>query len=133
MDQIKSRSFEQNGAQVKVTRVIDPTPDIGYLTDESRYRGIEESDAALYREQDAVRVAAFNAGEWQMIGIVVTIRVQTASNWADGGHVVGRDSLWGIESDSEESYLASVEAGCISEAWEEVTRTKQALDALVIP
>jgi hypothetical protein len=51
----------------------------------------------------------------------------TASNWADGGFEVGRASVWGIESDSDSSYIRETEEQEISEAFAEVKRLKQAL------
>ena len=58
-------------------------------------------------EQDYQRIESLNAGQWSFIGIWAEAHVQL-----DGSSVVQRlrsDGLWGIESDSDDSHLESVE------------------------
>jgi len=61
--------------------------------------------------QDYERCESYNRGVWHMIGIRAEAEIQTS---ADGRHWsiqrVGSPGLWGIESDSDESYLQSVES-----------------------
>jgi hypothetical protein len=66
----------------------------------------DESGNPESPEQDYVRMEAYNRGNWAMIGVWAEAEVQTHS---DG--VVQRirsGGLWGVESDSDAAYLASV-------------------------
>jgi hypothetical protein len=122
---LSTRKFEQDGFTVIVSRILDTDGDLSNL--EQEYSDCTPEEQAQYKEQDAKRLAGYNNGEWCYVGVAVSIRKNTASNWADGGLEVGRASVWGIESDSEESYFASVEADEIAEAFAEVERLRKAL------
>jgi hypothetical protein len=66
-----------------------------------------------YLDEDAERLAAYNRGEWGMVGIraSVELHLPTGNN---GGYIIHRvtsPGLWGIESDSDESYFDEVFKG----------------------
>lgn len=57
-------------------------------------------------QQDYNRLEAYNRGEWCMIGIWAEVRVYIAGVM----QIIRSGGLWGIESDSEESYSEQVYA-----------------------
>lgn len=63
-------------------------------------------DRLLYALQDSRRMDALNNGDWMFIGVKATVTLN--------GREIGSDSLWGIESDSDESYFAEAERDCIA-------------------
>jgi hypothetical protein len=83
-------------------------------------------EQAKYKEQDRERLEAYHEGDWCMMGITCDIQVKTTAAWAVP-HKVGSASLWNVESDSEESYLQSVEAEMIAEAEADLKLTRDAL------
>jgi len=117
---------------VKVTRETDPAPDLSYLGEyvsrtsaDHAIDRVERGDAGRneYRyfiptmtaeetgnpespEQDYQRMERYNAGDWYMLGIKVTAEVQFTG---DTVQTIRSGGLWGIESDSEESYLKDIE------------------------
>lgn len=125
---LKSRTFEKDGFRYTVSHILeDDNPKSHGLGDTSNYAGLSEAEQRKYNAQDAKRIAAYNRGEWHYLGIAVDIRKNTSSNWADGGPIVGRASVWGIESDSDAPYFAEVEEDMIAEAETEVARLRVAL------
>lgn len=128
MMSINKRSFEQDGFTVTVRHVSDDDADLSSLApDSGNYDGIDDAERETYLAQDAERLADYHRGKWHYVGVVVDIRKQTTSHWADGGLVVGRASIWGIESDSEPAYFEEIERDTIAEAWAEVDRLRDAL------
>lgn len=123
---ISKREILQNGFTVIIEHVLDEAADFSWLMDASRYEGVEDSERAKYEQQDAERMEGFRRGDWYPIGVVVTVRKQTASNWANGGLEVGRASVWGVESDAAE-HLAEVERETITDALAEVDSLRVAL------
>ncbi len=118
------RTYEQDGFTVTVRHVPDENADLTYL--EETYT--EDTDEArAYNERNAERLADYRRGNWGPLGVVVDIRRQTRSNWADGGPVVGHASVWGNESDSDPAYFAELERDITAEAWAEVDRLREAL------
>lgn len=95
--------------------------------DPSLYAGLPAAERAKYRRQDKARLTSWERGRWLYIGIAVTIRQQTSSNWANGGLVVGRASIWGVESDSAKRYLRELEDDMQAQAEAEVGHLKEAL------
>jgi hypothetical protein len=97
---LQSSRIVVNGRTVVVEHVYDPEPDLSYLEDmnQSQY----DQAANLNRLQD------YRAERWHALGIVVRV------SWE--GYEVGYDALWGVESDSDPSYLREIEAQCIEEA-----------------
>lgn len=124
---IESRTFEKGGFVYTVSRVMDEDSDISWLEDSSRYLDCTTEERATYTEQDRLRVLDYHHGHWYFVGVCCDIRRQTAANWADGGPIVGRASVWGIESDSEPGYFAEVEAEMIAEAEAEVENLRRVL------
>lgn len=114
---LESRRFERNGLLYTVKRVLDETPDLSYL----------DPDATPeYAEENQARLDAYNRGDWCMVGVCVDIQIQTRKNWVDPP-VVGRASLWGIESDSDDTDFAEVESDLIREAEEDVDCLREVL------
>lgn len=88
-------------ARIVVT--LDPDPDLSYLEDESRYRGVPPEEARKYREQDRRRLETYG-DLWNMIGIYAEAEVDvrgTLQRMRSGG-------LWGIESDSDKKHIESI-------------------------
>lgn len=121
------RSFKQDGFTVTVKHEFDEYGGLSWLTDVNRYAGCAPEEIAEYQKQDNERLEAYDRGDWCLIGVCVSIRKQTSSNWANGGLEVGRASVWGIESDCDKEYFAEIEMDMIAEAFEEVNRLKAAL------
>jgi hypothetical protein len=125
---LKSRTFEKDGFRYIVSHILeDDNPKSHGLGDASNYAGLSVAEQKQYLAQDAERIAAYNRGDWHYIGVAVDIRKNTTSNWADGGAIVGRASIWGIESDSEPSYITQTEEETIAEAEAEIARLRAAL------
>ena len=83
------------------------------------YAGGEKPGTADYRKyglQDYKRMEALNCGDWYMIGITTEAEALVPSSGTSCHiqHITG-GSLWGIESDSEESYMESIARGCLHE------------------
>lgn len=72
----------------------------------------EETGNPESPEQDWKRAEAFNAGEWHMLGIVAKAVVWNPAT--EVTQTIRSGGLWGIESDSDAGYLASVEADELS-------------------
>lgn len=70
----------------------------------------ERKDVRKYVAQDYARMERGNAGDWCLIGIRAEAEysVGTSRNGYLAQEITS-GGLWGIESDSEESYLKSVE------------------------
>ena len=64
-------------------------------------------------EQDYQRMESLNAGQWCFIGIIAKAELRNPATSVT--QVVRSGGLWGIESDSEKDYLASVEKGQLAE------------------
>lgn len=122
---LSKRSFDKDGFMVIVKRILDEDPDTSYLTRE--YTEESPEDRANYKAQDAERLKGLQRGNWHFIGITIEVRKQTKTQWANGGLEVGRASVWGYESDSEEAFLKSEEESLIKEAFAEVDRLREAL------
>ena len=59
-----------------------------------------------YIEQDYKRHEAYNAGQWQMVGVRASINIIVE----DTIQTIQSAGLWGIESDSGDTYFAEVYA-----------------------
>lgn len=94
--------------EVTVHTEIDHDPDISYL----------EQDC--FNDKDNYgrdRIAAFNRGEWGMVGVVARAVVQRVDS---DGYTTGQPenvetSLWGVESDSEKAYFQELGEGLLTE------------------
>ena len=74
------------------------------------YKGDSPENIRKYIRQDYERMEKLNRGDWCFLGIRVEAQVILRTN-ADGSGIVQditSGGLWGIESDSESSYLESV-------------------------
>lgn len=66
------------------------------------YKAMEQN-----AKQDYARVCGYNDGQWYYMGIRAEATIQLTG---DLTHRVSSGGLWGIESDSDKSYFAEVEA-----------------------
>lgn len=117
---------------VQIDRMIDDSPDLSYLGKYSNEPGPDDRTidrqergdmrrnefryfiAALSGDetgnpesvlQDYNRMESYNRGEWSCYGIAAVARVQLSS---DTVQRITSGGLWGIESDSDDSYFAGV-------------------------
>jgi hypothetical protein len=83
--------------------------------------GNTSDDVVRYTRQDYERMEALNAGQWGFIGIKAQATIQNTQH----GPIqhVSSGGLWGIESDSEQSYFAEV-------ASEELSQLRKELHAM---
>src|SRR3954471_13138019 len=102
------RTVEQEGWIIEVYRVADENSSFNEHNEPDRYDGVEPIERAKYEAQDEARYNAWVADEWFYVGVCVDVRIKTATNWAVLP-LVGRASVWGIESDSEPAYFAETE------------------------
>ena len=117
---------------VKLHRETDENPDLSYLGEyvsrtsvDNAIDRVERGDAGRneYRyfvptmtaeetgnpespEQDYRRMESYNAQDWCMFGIFATADVVLTGSVVQ---TIRSGGLWGVESDSEESYLKSIE------------------------
>lgn len=109
-----------------VFKVLDQDPDLSWLTDESRYADCLPEEIADYRKQDEERLSEYNRGNWYMVGVVCEVSIKTKTNWAVDP-VIARSSVWGVESDSDESYFLTLAEGQIEEAKHDCANLREAL------
>lgn len=76
---------------------------------------ITPEERARYLAEDHARAEAWRRDEWWYVGVVVEIRQKTATNWAVDP-VIGRASIWGVESDSGAAYFGELAEELIGEA-----------------
>lgn len=140
---------------VSVVRMVDDNPDLSWIgeytselqgehcidrekrgdMERGEYRYFvptispEQSGNPASAEADYQRMERYNAGDWCMLGIKAVAEVVMT------GSVVQRVSsggLWGVESDSEESYLQEVgdeELGTLREELESMGFTTRQINA----
>lgn len=140
---------------VSVVRMVDDNPDlswIGEYTSEPQgehsidreergdmgrgeYRYFvpaispEESGNPASVEADYQQMERYNAGDWCMLGIKAVAEVVMTGNVVQR---VSSGGLWGVESDSEESYLQEVgdeELGTLREELESMGFTTRQINA----
>jgi hypothetical protein len=85
-----------------------------YFNPSDNYKGLPAEDQRKYVRQDYDRMESLNAGNWNYIGIRAEAEYGIhAPGLEKGGHyilqTITSGGLWGTESDSEESYLKSIE------------------------
>ncbi len=99
--------------QIKFERWSKPdeSPDLSFLMQDYEDDSISPEDRAKYREQDRLRLAAYNLGEWEMRGLFVRASIMVPIG---GGSFtifeLNSAGLWGIESDCGEAYESEVYA-----------------------
>lgn len=86
----------------------DIDADLSYLTDKNRYKNVSAKEAAKCRAEDKARLAAFNRGEWHMLGIRAVAKIEIHRPGYIVHYELESPGLWGIESDSEERYFDEV-------------------------
>ena len=74
----------------------------------ANYKGESDADIRKYCEQDYARMESLNSGDWCFIGIRVDAEYSVGTGYLAQELTSG--GLWGIESDSSEDYLTSVES-----------------------
>lgn len=81
-----------------------------YFNPSSNYKGESPEDTIKYVRQDYERMERLNAGDWCFIGIRAEAKYSVGES--RGGYLeqeITSGGLWGIESDSDDSHLTSVE------------------------
>lgn len=101
----------------------DECPDLSFL--EQTYEDCTPEERRKYQKQDRERLKAYQNGEWYMMGVCCDISVTTKTNWAVPT-VIGRSSIWGVESDSGD-YLMELAEEQIAEAKGDLANLKEAL------
>lgn len=79
------------------------------------YKGESDEDIRKYVHQDYERMESLNRGDWSFIGIRAEASVVTPNGFGYTNQTIHSAGLWGIESDSDESYLAEIEQEQLSE------------------
>ena len=121
MDTILKR--EQGNLLIHVYTMPDELPDLSYL--EQDYSDCTKEDQAQYKAQDRERLKAYHRGDWYMLGVCCDIAIKTDTNWVTPT-VIGRSSVWGVESDSGD-YLKELAEEQIAEAMHDLGNVKKAL------
>lgn len=118
--------------EIKVKSIVDDDPDVSYLdttpedhygTDGYNWNHVSEEDkqkvidqygsiwnaCVAYAEHDKERLDAFYRDDWNMIGIkaVATIHLPVNEKTVKA-ETISSGGLWGIESDSDKSYLQEI-------------------------
>lgn len=87
--------------------------DISYLQQEYSDL-IDDAERARYKAEDAKRVAAYHNGDWHFVGIrakaMIRIDHENGNQRYSYFHELTSCGIFGIESDSDESYFAEVYA-----------------------
>lgn len=85
-------------------------PSFNYVTKtDDPSDGLTVAEVRKYVRQDYDRMESANRGNWCMIGIRAYAEVSIPSGISSVESEVSSGGLWGIESDSDRSYLESVE------------------------
>lgn len=82
-----------------------------YFNTSGNYTGEPLTDIVQYTKRDYARMESLNAGNWCFLGI----RAQAEIVAGNVCQKITSGGLWGIESDSDESYLKEVESEELSE------------------
>lgn len=82
-----------------------------YFNASENYASEPIANIVQYTKQDYARMESLNAGEWGFIGIGAKARVTVG----DICQAVTSGGLWGIESDSDKSYLKEEEQNQLAE------------------
>jgi hypothetical protein len=73
-------------------------------------------EVCKYVRQDYERMESLNRGDWYFLGISAEAKISVPSGYQTGTlQTITSGGLWGIESDSEDSYLESIEQEELSE------------------
>lgn len=77
-----------------------------FFNPSDNYKGELPEDIQKYIRQDYARMESLARGDWQYIGIRAEAIIETAANISQR---ITSGGLWGVESDSEASYLAEIQ------------------------
>lgn len=103
---------------IKIVWSPDSAPDLSDLTSKGRYDDIPDVERRRYEAQDRERLGAYDRDEWYFEGCSAKATVLTAIEGMPGSrrlHVFTSGGLWGIASDSDAAYKASVERDQLSD------------------
>jgi hypothetical protein len=90
-----------------------------FIPNSENYKGLPEADIRKHCRQDFARAESLNRGDWCFLGIRVDAQVILRTENGSGiVQDITSGGLWGIESDSENSYLESVAA----DEWSELKK-----------
>ena len=110
---------------------LSTTPEEHYGTEGANWAHVSEEDRAKviaehgsvwnacveYARQDAVRLAAWEAGEWCLTGCFAIAQVQSPTGTRQKIRTSG---LWGIESDIDSDYRHEIETEQLAELYLEL-------------
>jgi len=82
---------------------------------ESRWIDLQDYGTAKAAWYAAARIVQLSRGDWYFMGLVASVQVN--------GHEIGRAALWGIESDSDSSYLRTITRELIHDALRDARQT----------
>lgn len=106
--QTQFRMIDRSGPQEPSVKFVceimpDESPDLSFL--EQDYNEELPRDRAKYLEQDRLRIAAYNRGDWHMTGIRARadILIPAGGN-AFAMYTLTSPGVWGVESDCGEGY-----------------------------
>jgi hypothetical protein len=86
-------------------------PSFNYLrADGSLQEGHTAEEVRKYVAQDYARMESLNRGDWSYIGIKAEAEISIPSGSYSTLQTIHSGGLWGIESDSDKSYFAEVQA-----------------------
>jgi hypothetical protein len=97
---------------------------IDQLARDQGWADLAPEEAAKIEAAERARLEAWEQGDWQYLGVVVSIR----QVW--GGHFpreIGEASVWRVESDAGAAYLGDVAADLFLEAQADVIALEAAL------
>lgn len=95
--------------RVYVLTTLDESPDLSWLEQDYNDPSITPEEALLYRAQDAERLAAYNSGDWYMVGVQLAAEVVLERpGRVDEVITLTTPGIWGVESDSGEDYFRSL-------------------------
>jgi hypothetical protein len=76
-----------------------------YFNPSQNYGGCTPAEIRKYVKQDYARMESLNRGDWQYIGIAARAEIVVGMV----SQTIRSSGLWGIESDSDQSYIKDVE------------------------
>jgi hypothetical protein len=127
---LKQRTFTKGSYAYTIRHVLDESGDINHLKERLKLLTRAKMDLDYEERQQKKdlkqRILDFESGDWHLIGITVDVTVKTATGWAEPP-VVGRASLWGIESDSGDAFLSHIEKGLIEDSEDDTEALRDAL------
>lgn len=80
--------------------------DLGYL--QQGYEECSAEEAMRYKAEDAKRLAAYERGEWSLIGVRARAVIRWVRNGVATTYCVDSAGIFGVESDSGEEELNAI-------------------------